>query len=226
MALTLASRTVPAPRERSIVPACLQPRAPLSYEIRDDNDRRLSPTLAGYRLRRGKTYYLKVRTQEKVPQNWNLRLLAPRSVLEPASPDEIDGDARVTSFHTLSAASGEPWNWFRSQVTCLPVHLDFEDGREPYRFSIPVVLMASRFRWIAYLLLTALASVASQAAFRDSLTLPSPLHLGLLAGAWALLVLACCAWDQWKFYRRARRLLDGRSRQPAITQQTLPAGGT
>lgn len=222
MVLTLATRTVPEPRERCLVPACLQPRAPLSYDIRDDNDRRLCPTLAGYRLRRGKTYSLKVRTQEKIPRNWNLRLVAPRSVLEPG-PDEIDGDTRVISFHTMSAASGEPWNWFRSQVASLPVHLDFQDGREPYRFSIPVILMASRFRWIAYLFLTALASVASQAVFRESLALPSPSHLGLLAGAWGLLVLACWAWDQWKFYRQASRLLAGKGHPPALSRQVAPA---
>jgi hypothetical protein len=212
MALTLSRRPIAGPRERSVVPACLQPRAPLHYEIRDDNERRLPPTLAGYKLRRGKTYHLKVRTQEKAPQNWSLRLLAPRSLLEPAVPDEIEGEARVVTFHTSSAPAGEPWNWFRSQVTSLPVHLDFADGREPFRFSIPIILLATRMRWIAYLFLTALLTAASQAFFREGLTLPGPSHLAMTAGAWALIVLAFSAADQWKFYRQAQRHLADRRR--------------
>jgi hypothetical protein len=222
MVLTLSSRSIPEPRERSIVPACLQSRAPLGYEIRNDNDHRVSPTLAGYKLRRGKTYHLKVRTQEKHPQNWKLRLLAPRSMIEPAGPDEINGDARVITFHTQSPASIEPWNSFRSQLTTLPVHLDFEDGREPYRFSVPVILLASRVRWLAYLLLTALASVASQALFREGLALPSPSQLAFLGGAWASVVLACIAWDQWKFYRQARRLLASKSRHRNFSAAQVP----
>src|SRR5262249_45157845 len=118
-----------------------------------------------------------------------------------------EGDARIAIFHTSSPASGEPWNWFRSQVTTLPVHLDFDDGREPYRFCIPVILLATRFRWIAYLILTALLSVAAQAFFRDGLSLPSLSHLIIATAVWVMIVLGFIAWDQWKFYRQARKYL-------------------
>src|SRR6266436_1657314 len=107
MVLTLANRPISAPRERSLVPPCLQARAPHSYEILDESDRRVSPTLAGYKLRPHSTYRLKVRTQEKTPQNWSVRLLAPRRVLEPVGLDEMQGDARIITFHTLSPASVE-----------------------------------------------------------------------------------------------------------------------
>ncbi len=207
MVLTLSHHTSDRPRERSLVPACLQARAPLRYEILDEHDRRVPPTLAGYKLRRGTTYRMKVQTQEQAPHRWSVRLPAPRSLLEPVHPDEIEGEARVAMFHTSSTASSEPWNWFRSQVTTLPVHLDFEDGREPYRFSVPVILLPTRFRWIAYLLLTALLSVAGQAFFRDGLTLPSVSQVALIAVLWLLVMLVLIAWDQWKFYRQARRYL-------------------
>src|SRR5437588_657570 len=61
MVLTLANQPVPKNRPRSVIPACLQARAPLSYELRDERGRRVAPTLAGYKLRRGKTYRLHVR---------------------------------------------------------------------------------------------------------------------------------------------------------------------
>jgi hypothetical protein len=212
MVLTLSSQPTSGVQERSIVPACLQQRAPLGYELRDESERRLSPTLVGYKLRRGKTYQLRVRTQDKVSKNWKLRLLAPRRVVEP-DVDEVDGDARIITFHTVPAAPGEPWNLFQSQVTSLPVHLEFQDGRDPYRFSIPVILRASRFRWILYFLLTALLSVLSQAIFRDGLTLPSTSQLVIAGGVWLLLMLALVAWDQWRFYRQAQRLLAGTLQQ-------------
>ncbi len=207
MILTLSTRPVPQPRERSVVPACLQPGAPLSYEIRDEDNWRVTPTLAGYKLRRGKTYRLSVRTQEKVARNWKLRLLAPRSMLEPAGPDEMDSDARVVTFHTIAPAFGEPWRWFRSSVTSLPVHLDYENGQEPYRFSIPVVLLASRFRWIGYLLLTILGSLVSEAVIRDRLAVPTVANLAVFSGVWAVVIVGCTLWDQWKFYRQAQCLI-------------------
>src|SRR5262249_28404518 len=94
MALTLSTNPGSKLRERTIVSACLQARAPLSYEIRDADDRRLAPTLAGYKLRRGGTYCLKVRTQDKAVHGWSLRVLVSRSTADPPGPDEIAGDAR------------------------------------------------------------------------------------------------------------------------------------
>jgi hypothetical protein len=207
MVLTLATQPAPKIRERLVIPACLQARAPLSYEIRDEHDRRIPPTLAGYKLRRGKTYKLRVRTQEKAAQSWRLRLMAPRSTVEPVGHDEVDGDGRTVIFHTVPPGAGERWRGLRSDVTSLPVHLDFEDGREPYRFTIPIVLLASRLRWIGSLLLTALASVAAEAVFRERLALPSLEHVALFLGIWVFVVLACISWDQWKLYRQAVRLL-------------------
>src|SRR5262249_11323029 len=160
---------VPEPRERMVIPACLQARAPLTYEIRDEHDRCIPPTLAGYKLRRGKTYRLIVRTQEKQAGHWELRLLAPRSVLDVAGRDGMGGDGRVAPFHTRPPVAGEPWKWFGSHVTSLRVPLDFQDGREPYRFAIPIILKASRLRPIVSLFLTALLTVGSEAVFRERL---------------------------------------------------------
>jgi hypothetical protein len=223
MVLTLATQPVARARERSVIPACLQARAPLSYEIRDEGDQRIAPTLAGYKLRRGKTYHLHVRTQEKAGHAWRLRLVAPRSTVEPAAPDELARDGRVMTFHTVAPGSGERWKVLRSEILSLPVHLDFDDGREPYRFTIPIVLVASRFRWIGSLLLTALASVAAEAVFRERLALPSLEHVLLFLGVWVFVVLACVSWDQAKLYRQAQRLLKGQAplaRDPHLRGET------
>jgi hypothetical protein len=210
MTLTLSTRPETQPHERLVVPACLQPRAPLRYEIRDEDERRVWPTLAGYKLRRGKTYRLTVHAQDKAAKGWNLRLLAPRNIAEPAGPDEMDGDGRTLTFHTTTPISGELWKWFASAVTALPVNLDFADGRAPYKLSIPVILRASRFRWIGSLFLTALGSIAADAVFRERFALPSPLHLAYIGGIWAAVVLSCVCWDQWKFYHRALELMRNR----------------
>ncbi len=207
MVLTLSPRPVAEPYERLVIPACLQARAPLSYEIRDENDRRIPPTLAGYKLRRGRTYRLVVRTQDKQAANWALRLLAPRSLLEVAGPDEVEGDGRVVTFHTHSPRSGELWRWFSSRLASIPVHLDFCDGREPYKFSIPIILRASRLRPIVSLLLTALLTVGSEAVFGRPLTVPSWQQVGLIIGIWVGVVLLCISWDAWKSYRRAVQIL-------------------
>jgi hypothetical protein len=225
MVLTLAAQPVLKNRQRSVIPACLQARAPLSYEIQDEGGKRIAPTLAGYKLRRGKTYHLLVRTQDKNARGWKLRLPAPRSTVEMAGPDEIKGDARVITFHTVEPGVGEPWKKLRSDVTSLPVALDFEDGREPYRFTIPVVLLASRFRWIGSLLLTALASFAANAIFRERLALPSLPQVLLVLGIWILVVLACVSWDQWKLYRQALRLLTEGGRAGETGQRATSMSG-
>jgi hypothetical protein len=208
MVLNLSPRPAAEPHERLVIPACLQARAPLSYEIRDEHDRRIPPTLAGYQLRRGRTYRLVVRTQDRQAANWNSRLLAPRSLLDVASPDEIEGDGRVVTFHTRSPGSGELWRWFSSRLAAIPVHLDFCDGREPYKFSIPIILRASRLRPIVSLLLTALLTVGSEAVFRKPVTMPSWPQVAVIIGIWVAFVLLCISWDVWKSYRRAVKILE------------------
>jgi hypothetical protein len=209
MAMTLALITFPAPepRERLLVPPCLQPRAPLTFEIRDEHNHAVHPTLAGYKLRWGTTYYLRVRTQDRDPTGWSLRLLAPRSIIEPPAKDEVDGDARRLAFETRAPGLGLPGNWF-SQVSTFPFCLDFANGREPYQASIPVILKASRFRWIVYLLATALVSYLSQAWYRESLTLPTLPQLAWAIGIWLAIVLGSILLDEWKFYRQAVRQLE------------------
>jgi hypothetical protein len=210
MTLTLSTRPETQPHERLVVPACLQPRAPLRYEVRDEDDRRVWPTLAGYKLRRGKTYRLTVQTQDRTTQDWHLRLLAPRSTAESAGPDQIDEDARTLTFHTTAPISGELWKWFGSAVASLPVHIDFADSRAPYKLSIPVILRASRVRWIGSLLITALGSIAADAVFRERFAIPSPRHIAYIGGLWVAVLLTCICWDQWKFYKRALQLMRGR----------------
>jgi hypothetical protein len=215
MTLTLSTCPSQDGGERSLVPACLQTRAPLSYEVLNEHKRRLHPTLAGYKLRWGKNYFLRVHTQEGETNSWSLRLLAPRSVVEPTEKDEIDDDARLISFETKSPSLGDHWKWF-SHVTSFPVRLDFTDGRAPYQFTIPVILRASRSRWIVYFLVTALVSYLSQAWYQESITLPSTEHIVWTGAIWLGLVLCSVLWDQWKFYREAIRHLRESAKTPTM----------
>jgi hypothetical protein len=206
MTLTLSTCPPQESGERSLIPACLQARAPLSYEILNENKRRLHPTLAGYKLRWGKTYYLRVHTQERDANSWVLRLLAPRSVVERTEKDEIDGDGRLIPFETKSPALGDHWKWF-GQIISFPVRLDFKDGRVPYEFSIPIILQASRSRWIVSFLVTALFSYLSHVLYQETFTLPSLQQLIWTGAIWLGLVSASILIDQWKFYRQSVRQL-------------------
>jgi hypothetical protein len=225
MSLTLATHLAAEPCERSVVPPSLQPRAPLSYEIRDEYDRRVPPTLAGYKLRRGRPYRLVVRTQDKRSGGWKLLLLAPRSLLEVPGPDEVDETARMVTFHTASPVWGEHWQWFRSHVTALPVHIAFRDGRESYKFDIPLILLATRFRWIFWFVASAALTFLANAMFKERLSQPNLTNLMVFGGILSLLLLTSVGWDQWRFYRQARRLLAGRagvrsgSRSPELWEE-------
>jgi hypothetical protein len=223
MVLTLANRPAPELSPRTVLPACIQARAPLSYEIRDADDRRVSPTLGGYQLRRGTTYYLRVQAQDRHTTGWELRLLAPRSVIEPPARDQVFDDGRVIGFNTVSHAAGEFWKRFQSDVTNLPVQLEFTDGRKPFRFAIPIVLLASRFRWVGSLLLTALASFLSSAVFSERLMTPSLSHVALFCGIWAFIVVLCVSWDHWRIYCQALRVMAGRRQPPMVDQRSTQA---
>jgi hypothetical protein len=221
MPLTLAARPVPEPSQRSVLPACIQARAPLSYEIREADGRRVSPTLAGYHLRRDTTYYLRVQTQDRQTQGWELRLLAPRSVIEPHTKDLSDNDGRAIAFSTVPYAAGEFWKRFQSDVTTLPVQLEFADGRTPYKFQIPVILLASRFRWVGSLLLTGLFSFLASAVFYEQLVTPSLSHVALFCGLWALVVVLCVTWDHWRIYNQAVRIMAGQVRSRVIPLKSV-----
>src|ERR1700741_1501950 len=97
--LTLTTQPSPAAQVRSLIPACLQPRAPHSFEIVDEVGNRLQPTLSGYKLKPGHSYYLKVRAQDDGTAAWKMRLLAPRSQVDSNKDDYVEGDRRVIQFH-------------------------------------------------------------------------------------------------------------------------------
>jgi hypothetical protein len=211
MVLQLANKPMTGPLPRPLVPGCLQARAPQSYEIWDENDGRLTPSLAGYKLRPGKSYYLKVKTQDRSPGTWSVRLLAPRSQIEATDNDYVDGDGRTLQFHVKSPSGMDPWKWFGSQLAALPVHLDFADGREPYHFAIPVVIRASRLTRLTSLLLVSCLTYLSEAWFRDNLTFPNWQRLATVAVAWVVVIGIFMALDLWKYHRRARDVIGRRA---------------
>lgn len=206
MMLNLAAPVLEATKERSVVPACIERRAPLSYEILDEEGRRVPPTLAGYRLRRGQMYRLRVRHQDKTTQHWKLRLVASRRVVEAPGPDEVEEEARLLTFHTTSHPLTEWWNCLRSQVTQVTAQLDYEDGK-PYRLSVPIILRASRLRWIGYILLTALGTFGLNYLTRGELVIPRLSHLALSFVILLIVMTVFKAIDLWRSYRQARRLL-------------------
>src|ERR1043165_1555441 len=193
--LTLTTQSASAPPPRSLIPVCLQPRAPHSYEIFDETGNRLQPSLSGYTLKPGHSYYLKVRAQDGKTAEWKLRLLAPRSQIDTHNDDYAEGEQRAIQFDVVSRPI---WEQLKSRISMLPVHLEHADGRELYRFEIPVVLTMHWSMWLVSgigLICTLLSYLLQQ----DS---PLWTKTAWLVGAISLTFIALSAVDVWRSYQR------------------------
>ena len=147
--LTLTTHGAPATPPRSLIPPCLQPRAPHSYELFDETGNRLQPTLSGYKLKPGHSYYLKVRSPGRRHRGLEDASPGARSQVDSNKDDYVEGDRRVIQFHVEARHF---WEQFASRISMLPVHLEHADGRELYRFEIPVVLTLHWSMWAISLL--------------------------------------------------------------------------
>ena len=205
MMITLAAGPAPKPPESWVVPECLQSRAPHDYELRDHLDRPVRPTLAGYKLRRGKRYLLRVTTQNKTVNDWRLRLLAPRSIVEEIGDNIADGDKRDLYFETKIPPVGEPWARLSAQIDNLPFLIEYGDGREPFHFNMPIILLPSRWRWLASLVFGAIIGYLTQASY-SGFFIPRPDYVALALALWILIVFLFSLRDQWKLYHQALAL--------------------
>lgn len=184
---------------RSVIPTCLQHRAPANYEILNSSGRRLTPTLAGYRLYPGREYRVRVQTQDASPQGWRLDVMPSPAFVEWRSDQALDGAARTLTLHTRFYMLTDALSVLRRVAADMTVRLTFEDGRRPYDLHIPVVLAAI---WI-YLPALILIPVGSYLSQRDA----SWQWRGLV-GLAALLVTVflCISWSLWRTWRAAKRI--------------------
>lgn len=185
----------------SIAPRCLQHRAPARYEILDAGGRRQWPTLVGYRLRPGKDYRLRVFPQRGGAGGCTLRISPPPHFIDWPSADVAEGDARVLTFRTRGYNAQVLLQTFKRSVNHLPARIDFNDGRQPYRFQIPVVLGSF---WLYALLV--LSSLIVSLPLRD--LIPGQWRAAVVAVAGVVLAsVACTVWHLFRCYRSARRLV-------------------
>lgn len=184
---------------RSLLPACLQRRAPARYEIVDQRQRRVFPTLAGYRLKPGGEYQLRVQMQDADPRGWRLRIAPPPRFIDWPADDAPLDKARVLSVRTRDYLRDHWLQLLDSSTVELSLKIEFEDARPSYTFQIPVVLAR---RWLyAPLLLGGVLTALP-------LPWPLPWRIALVAaGALATGVL-CWLADLFRCHRRARRFVD------------------
>ena len=184
---------------RPLLPACLQHRAPARYEILDHKQRRLFPSLAGYRLKPGEEYQLRVETQDGSPQGWRLHIAPPPRYIDWPAGDVPRDNARVLSLRTRSYLRDHWFQLFDSSAVELAVGIEFDDGRQPYRFAIPVVLA---HRWIYTPLLLG-GAVAALVPYSWSWEWRAAVSVSGAVAAAGL----CWLADLWRCHRRARRLM-------------------
>lgn len=179
-----------------MLPRCLQHRAPVRYEILDVKDRKLCPTLAGYKLRPGSDYTLRVETQDGESQGWKLQLTPPPPFMDRPSSDTELGKARGLSIHTRGYLQDNWLQLLKSPAGQLNVKITFEDGRQPYQFEIPVML-ARRWLYVPLLIGGSLFGV-----------IPFSWEWKAVTGVAGLMAATgtCFLWDLRRAYRRARAL--------------------
>ena len=180
----------------SLLPRCLQHRAPVHYELVDSRQRRLTATLAGYRLRPGTEYRLRVTTQDGRSAGWSLQLIPPPRFIEWPTGDSADGPARVLAVRTRHYGKEHLWLLFQDPAAELVVRIHFDDGRQPYEFRIPVVLV-DRWKYLPLIFVSLVAGIP--------LSLTWGWKLGLWAGAVALVGAVSLLTDLRRGYVRARR---------------------
>jgi hypothetical protein len=197
--LTLATQPAQSAPVRSLIPPCLQQRAPHNYELFDEAGNRLQPTLSGYKLTPGHSYSLKVRSQDGKIGDWKLRLLAPRSQVDAAANDYVEDDQRCIQFHVESRPI---WEQLKSRISMLPVHLEHADGSPLYRFEIPVVLTMHWSMW----LVSWLGIICAPLGFLfEGSTLSTKTQC--LVAAVCLAFIGLSVADLWRAYQRGRQVL-------------------
>jgi hypothetical protein len=177
----------------------LQRRAPARYEIVDQWERRVFPTLAGYRLKPGGEYQLRVEMQDADPRGWRLRIAPPPRFIDWPAGDAPRGQSRVLSVRTRDYLRDHWLQLLDSSTVELSLRIEFEDARPPYTFQIPVVLAR---RWLyAPILLGGLLTALP-------LPWPWPWRAGLVAAGAVSAAVLCWLADLIRCRRRARRFLD------------------
>src|SRR5436190_11170280 len=147
---------------RGVLPRCLLDSAPASFQIIADDGRRVRPTLAGYSLRRGAEYELRIQAQGG--QNCVPTLTGPKWLVEAQTPPEQRDGEHVIRFHTGGHGIGVS-SLVLTHGT-LDVALRFPDGREPHCFDIPVVLAPMRGRWVAFTIATVVVGALTSRALQ------------------------------------------------------------
>jgi hypothetical protein len=182
-------------------PRCLQRRAPLRYEIVDERGRRVAPTPAGYRLRPGRAYRLRVEMQNQSPTGWTLQVIPPPRFVDWPATDSQQGAGRELLFRTKVYYLEHWLQILRTPVVELNVKINFADGRQPYEFSIPALLV-ERWKSAPIVLLGVIPGLLLP------FDLTWPWRWGVIGLGLALATAACIAWDLRRASRRARQLAD------------------
>jgi hypothetical protein len=161
-------------------------------------DRPVTPTLAGYPLKPGGEYRLRVELQGGDRDSSTLQVAPPPRFLDWPAPDGAWEGGRQLNLRTRGYLQESWLQMLRNSAEQLPVRIEFVDGRQPYEFQIPIVLPHRWMyvpAWLAGPLLSLLFQRDLPIAWRITTVVVSGVGLSAL----------CFAWDLWRKYRGATK---------------------
>ena len=129
----------------SLLPACLSSQETVSFEIRQSSGEPAHVGLAGYRLRSGQDYLLKLRVPRS-PESWSLCVDPPPDFLN-AAQDRPSSDGREVSF---SIKQNPISHWKSRNSAEIPVRVQANDGTMIARIEIPVLFQLRGLALVAW----------------------------------------------------------------------------
>jgi hypothetical protein len=151
--LRIRTITDPKPRERRLVPACLQQRAPHDYEIRTAADDPVPLSLVGYLLKPGTQYKLVVTSSHENAAAYELDFRTPKRIAEALDEKSVPQEkSRYVTFEANSSPTGlgRIHSLFQlTELSALSARIVYHDTREPYDLDVPIVI--KRNPWLGIL---------------------------------------------------------------------------
>lgn len=196
------------PRERRIVPECLQPRAPHDHEIRDKSDQLATLSLVGYQLSAGTTYKLIVTSAHEDASSFELDLCTPTWIARQLDDRSIgQGKTRYVTFEANSEAVGlgkiHPLLQL-TQLSTLSAKILFNDSREPFDLEIPIVIKRNVWLGVVSLFFPTIFGVARELFVNQSI--PDWRDLVKFGLVGVLIWFVLFTVDNFRIWRQATKL--------------------
>jgi hypothetical protein len=146
-------------KARWAMPVSLQPRAPKWCRVVEPVRKRSVPqSPLGFHVRPRRVYQVQLVSQGPEHEPSRITLVAPSSLrCTPFGEELTSMDGRSAHCLSFEAIQHDAWPWYLrslfSRVETLTVHQEYDDGRDDYEHSMPLVISPTR-AWVMWSLLS------------------------------------------------------------------------